>query len=1007
MALVFVTTLCSAQETWTFVIDGRVIEGSTKVDKAVVTLTKNGAFDKKTRSAANGKFSLVLQPNNDYLIEISKGGYVSKLISVSTKGVPDDKVGKGFPVFPIEIGIFKEMQELDTDILKEPIGKIMYYEKEDDFNYDKSYVKQVKSKLDKLAKEAEALTIKKEAEATAKAKSEAAAASKAKSEAEAAAKAKSEAEAAAKAKSEAEAAAKAKSEAEAAAKAKSEAEAAAKAKSEAEAAAKAKSEAEAAAKSKSEAEAAAKAKSEAEASAKAKSEAEAAAKAKSEAEAAAKAKSEAEAAAKAKAKSEAEAAAKAKSEAEATAKAKSEAEAAAKAKSEAEAAAKAKSEAEAAAKAKSEAEAAAKAKSEAEAAAKAKSEAEATAKAKSEAEANRVTDLENSYNAAISEGDIAMGKQDYTYATNMYKKALGLKPSETYPENKIEEIVKAVQKAARGKAIAEAKQRELQQQYDALIGDADKAMASGDYAAAISEYEEAVELFPKEEYPKKQISIAEKKVKELEAANLAAAELAERKAVEEAKAATASEARRLAEEEAAAKTARQQKIDDAYNTAVGSGDKFAKAKKYNEAIVAYQEALTIKPEQSYPQTQIEKIDALIQAESGAKLEDENKKFELEKKYRSAVANGDMSMKFNKYGEARLFYEEAAGIKVSETYPKNKLKEIEAIEEAAKVEASAALGKQYDDAIAAADLSLQDGSYGEAKNKYMEAIALQPDKTYPNEKLSEIERLIANEAKDKAESAKIARQLDEEYRAIITKADAAVATKNLDAGRSGYEEALAIKPDEEYPKNRIAAIDKQIEDAQLAKDAAAKTKLDAELKARADAEAKRKEDADAESKRKAEEAAAAEAKSKADADAKAEAIAKAKADSARKAETLRKLDEQKEKDRLAANESNTESHSELDDSEKARHIRQMQEEAHKGMTDDERQRYLGEVALEYPPGLTEERYMDVKKQVTIRIVVEDGHATMFKKVIQPWGQTFYFKNGMNTTKYLWESESDAN
>ena len=857
-------------------IDGRVVEGSKKVDKAVVTLTKNGVFDKKTRSAANGKFSLVLQPNNDYLIDIAKGGYVSKLISVSTKGVPEDKVGKGFPAFPIEIGIFKEMQELNTEILKEPIGKIMYYEKDDNFNYDKSYVKEVKSKLDKLAKEAAALTIKKEAAAAAKAEAGAAA------------------------------------------------------------------------------------------------------------------------------KAEAEAATKAKAEAAA------------------------KAEAEAAAKVKAESEAAAKAKTEAETAAKAKTEAEAATKA--EAEAKRLSGLEKGYNAAISEGDVAFGKKDYTYATNMYKKALGLKPSESYPQDKIEEIEKAVQKAARGKAIAEAKQREVQQRYDALIGDADKAMASKDYGKAISEYREAAKLLPEEEYPKKQAAIAQKNLEELGAANMAAAEKAKKKAEEEAKAAVEAEARRLAEEEATVKAASQKKIDDAYNAAVGSGDKFIKAKKYNEAIAAYQEAISVKPIESYPQTQIEKIDALIQAGSTARLEEENKNTEIQKKYQSAVANGDMSLKFNKYGEARSFYKEAASIKPSETYPKDKLKEIETKENAAKDAEILAFKKKYDEAVSDGDRSLQDGNYGEAKKKYKEATTLHPNETYPKEKLAEIETLIANKAKDQAEETRIARQRDEEYRTIITNADDAMATKNLDVARTGYEEALAIKPDEEYPKNRIAAIDKQIEDARLATAAVAKTKLEAEAKARADAEAKRKaeEAAAAEARRKAEEAAAIEAKRKveeeaaaaearrkaeeaatAEASRKAEAEAKVRAEAARKAEALRKLHEQKEKDRLAANESNTESHSALDDSEKARHIRQMQEEAHKGMTDEERQRYLGEVALEYPPGLTEERYMDDKKQVTIRIVVEDGHATMFKKVVQPWGQTFYFKNGVNTTKYLWESESDAN
>ena len=173
-------------------------------------------------------------------------------------------------------------------------------------------------------------------------------------------------------------------------------------------------------------------------------------------------------------------------------------------------------------------------------------------------------------------------------------------------------------------------------------------------------------------------------------------------------------------------------------------------------------------------------------------------------------------------------------------------------------------------------------------------------------------------------------------------------------------------------------------------------------------------ADAEAKRIADEAAAAKAKADAEAKAAADAeakriadeaaAAKAKAEEERKAEALRKIREEREKAAEAA-AAKAKNEAAMDASSRARAKRLMEEEAHKGMTDEERHRYLGELALEYPDGLTVEKYADGNKKVEMRIVVEDHHATTFKKVIQPWGQTFYFKNGVSTTKYLWESESD--
>ena len=60
----------------------------------------------------------------------------------------------------------------------------------------------------------------------------------------------------------------------------------------------------------------------------------------------------------------------------------------------------------------------------------------------------------------------------------------------------------------------------------------------------------------------------------------------------------------------------------------------------------------------------------------------------------------------------------------------------------------------------------------------------------------------------------------------------------------------------------------------------------------------------------------------------------------------------------------------------------------------------------PEGLTEETYMDGQKKITKRIVIKEGRGDIYKKVLQPWGQAFYFKNNLSITKFLFETETDV-
>ena len=534
---------------------------------------------------------------------------------------------------------------------------------------------------------------------------------------------------------------------------------------------------------------------------------------------------------------------------------------------------------------------------------------------------------------------------------------------------------------------------------------------------------------------------------------------------------------------------------------IAQGDRYLKSKKYNEAIAAYQEAKSIKPGEAYPQNKIDEIDALVAAGSQARLEAENRKTAIDKKYKSAVANGNMSMKFKNFGEAKTFYTEASELKPDEQYPRDKLAEIQRLLDIEKRNSEVAAKVNYDTKIREADDAFSAREYALSKEKYKEALVLIPGKKYPEDKLLELVGLLEIEEKNRAEAAAKAKQLDDRYRAAIVKADDELASKNFYEAKRIYQAAMKLKPEEEYPKNQIDIVDNKIEEQRNSKAEEARRLKEKKAEALKKEQQKVKdkqyrdvladadkafrnrdlialslyrqassikpdeqypkekiaeinaiidgnEKTDAKYDKELKEGAALliekkyasaidaferalaikpseeypkskivdireivarnKSKEEATARAKAEADLKAKENAARKAEALEKLRAEKAKERLAEVEKakRDKSQNTMDAGERARHIREMQEEAHKGLTDEERQRYLAEVALEYPAGLTEERYMDGEKKIVVRIIVEDGNATMFKKVLQPWGQTFYFKNGQNTTKSLWESESDS-
>ncbi|MBL7891460.1 MAG: carboxypeptidase regulatory-like domain-containing protein, partial [Bacteroidia bacterium] len=143
-------------QSWTFPVSGRVTNGGKKLDRANVTLFKSGTQVNQVVTSSNGKFEFVLEPDADYIITVTKPGFITKKFSFNTQNVPSDRAKQGFGGVDLsEIVIFEIPKGVDVNelnnILSQPIAKFAYQDAGKDFNYDENYTRSIRSKLDKLA----------------------------------------------------------------------------------------------------------------------------------------------------------------------------------------------------------------------------------------------------------------------------------------------------------------------------------------------------------------------------------------------------------------------------------------------------------------------------------------------------------------------------------------------------------------------------------------------------------------------------------------------------------------------------------------------------------------------------------------------------------------------------------------------------------------------------------------------------------------------------------------
>jgi tetratricopeptide (TPR) repeat protein len=450
---------------------------------------------------------------------------------------------------------------------------------------------------------------------------------------------------------------------------------------------------------------------------------------------------------------------------------------------------------------------------------------------------------EKEYNELIAKADTDFNSNNYENSIKNYEAALKIKPTEKYPAEQIVKAKAEIQKLALDKQ----KQAELEQKYKEVIAKADNEFNAGSFKNAIALYEEALTYKANDKYASDRLELAKKRreeqLKEIEKNFNNAVAQADKKfdseQYEEAK--SAYEAiinlygkafdithpkNRITEINDILKKKKEEELnavakEKKYKEALAKADAAFIAKKYDEAITGYEEALTYKDD-SYPKNQIE-----LSKQKKKELEDSiAEKERKEKEFKELVENGNKALSSANYDEAINNYELA--LKIKDDKPvKDNLAKAKQLKAEAEKNAQAQLEKEkkekeYNELIAKANNEFEATRFNESIPLYEAALKIKPTEKYPAEQIAKAKQKIAEQNALAEKERK-----EKEYNKLIAKADTDFNSNNYENSIKNYEAALKIKPTEKYPAEQIAKAKAEIQ--KMALDKQKQTELEQKYK----------------------------------------------------------------------------------------------------------------------------------------------------------------------------------
>ena len=272
------------------------------------------------------------------------------------------------------------------------------------------------------------------------------------------------------------------------------------------------------------------------------------------------------------------------------------------------------------------------------------------------------------YQSLITMGDKEFNNAEYIKAKSYYQEALRIKKDDPTAKSKLNKTIQKIRE-----------QSEKEEIFFQYVDEADNHYNNGDYEKALTSYNKATKLFPKDEYTLEQIKIVTQKIND-EKENIAA-----------------------------------------FNEFVNNGDRFMNQEKYTEATLQYKAALNLYPNNS----------SIKEKYNNAKsLKDNYDRLSSDFEQLKREANDFVIRK--KYAEAIEKYQQALSIFPNDSDLKSLINSLTTQKD---------ISDRYNSKINEADSLYLEKSYEKAKNAYNEALAVIPDDPYSSDMIIRIDETL--------------------------------------------------------------------------------------------------------------------------------------------------------------------------------------------------------------------------------------------------------------------------
>lgn len=130
-------------------MSGYILKDEKKVEGSLVKLYQNNVIVNKMLTKSNARFKFLLFSDNEYMIEVSKDGFMEERVYINTKSAAnlDDKYFFEFIVDLVDANKYKNVDASNLDF---PTAIIKYDAGEDEYVHDKGYTQQVRNDLKKM-----------------------------------------------------------------------------------------------------------------------------------------------------------------------------------------------------------------------------------------------------------------------------------------------------------------------------------------------------------------------------------------------------------------------------------------------------------------------------------------------------------------------------------------------------------------------------------------------------------------------------------------------------------------------------------------------------------------------------------------------------------------------------------------------------------------------------------------------------------------------------------------